>query len=51
MRADLAAFARTGACRWPAYDTDRRWTMCYDLTPELVSDPAGAERALWDDVV
>ena len=48
MRADLAAFARNGACPWPAYDTDARTTRIYAPSETLALDPAGAVRAAWD---
>ncbi|HEY0301267.1 MAG TPA: carboxylesterase family protein [Rhizomicrobium sp.] len=51
MRADLAQFARSGTCHWPAYESGRRGTMCYAETSSVIADPAGAERALWDGVV
>jgi para-nitrobenzyl esterase len=50
MQADLAAFARDGACAWPAYDPARRATRIYDLGAGEADDPGGAERALWGDV-
>jgi para-nitrobenzyl esterase len=48
------AFARgqspqhDGVPEWPQYDTKRRATMRFDATPELLEDPAGADRELWD---
>lgn len=42
------AFARRGDPGWPRYDLDRRATMRFDVTSEVVDDPDGAERALWD---
>ncbi|MCU1352869.1 MAG: Carboxylesterase type [Acidimicrobiales bacterium] len=51
------AFARDGQPAaadlpdWPAYDTDRRPTMHFDLGPcTVLDDPWGDERALWDGV-
>jgi para-nitrobenzyl esterase len=47
------AFARhgdpshPGIPSWPSYAVDRRATMRFDLTPELVDDPMGADRAAW----
>ena len=33
---------------WPAYCCDRRATMRFDVECELLLDPAGDERALWE---
>jgi para-nitrobenzyl esterase len=33
---------------WPAYDTERRATMVFDNVSELVDDPSGAERQVWE---
>jgi para-nitrobenzyl esterase len=41
------AFATTGNPGWPAYDTDQRATMRFDLAPEVEHDPRPAERELW----
>jgi para-nitrobenzyl esterase len=41
-------FATDGDPGWPAYDTGRRATMRFDLTSEVVDDPGGNERRLWD---
>ena len=49
------AFARTGdpnngaIPEWPAYDLETRPVMVFDLTPEVVNDARGAQRALFDD--
>ncbi len=46
------AFARTGnpntaaLPQWPTYDAGQRATMIFDLDPEVVNDPDGAEREL-----
>jgi para-nitrobenzyl esterase len=48
MHADWIAFARTGDPGWPAYDLDRRATQVFDVDSEVVDDPQGDERALWD---
>jgi para-nitrobenzyl esterase len=50
-----AAFAHTGRPdhflipEWTPYETTRRSTMCFDVPPELVSDPQRAERLAWAD--
>jgi para-nitrobenzyl esterase len=38
-----------GIPTWPQYDLDRRATMRFDITSEVVEDPMGAERAAWGD--
>jgi carboxylesterase type B len=43
------AFARDHDPGWPGYDLARRATMRFDVTCEVVDDPDGPERALWDD--
>jgi para-nitrobenzyl esterase len=50
MHAAWVAFATTGNPGWPAYDLDRRATMRYDTTSEVVDDPRAAVRGLWDGV-
>lgn len=42
------AFARAGDPGWPEYSVERRATMRIDAEWELVDDPAGHERKLWD---
>jgi para-nitrobenzyl esterase len=47
------AFARDGGPQhaglpaWPQYDTERRSTMRFDTTCELMDDPYGSDRELW----
>jgi para-nitrobenzyl esterase len=54
MHAAWIAFARTGSPQtdaipaWPRYDTDHRPTMRIDTEWELLDDPDGATRRLWD---
>jgi para-nitrobenzyl esterase len=48
MHAAWAAFATNGDCGWPKYDLNRRATMRFDTTSEVVDDPRSAERALWE---
>jgi para-nitrobenzyl esterase len=51
------AFARTGtpshrgALLWPAWDPEARSVMRLDLTREVLMDPSGAERELWEGVL
>ncbi|MEN8677130.1 MAG: carboxylesterase/lipase family protein, partial [Alteriqipengyuania sp.] len=46
------AFARSGnpntpaLPRWPTYDPQSRATMIFDIDPQVVNDPDGAEREL-----
>jgi para-nitrobenzyl esterase len=55
MHGAWIAFARTGDPNhdgiptWPQYDIDRRATMRFDATVELVDDPDGDDRAAWGD--
>ena len=52
MHAAWIAFARTGdpnvaaLPEWPAYDTQRRATMRFDVTPEILDDPMSDDRSL-----
>jgi para-nitrobenzyl esterase len=48
MHAAWISFARTGDPGWPRYDLDRRATKRFDTTTEVLDDPMGDERALWD---
>ena len=50
MHAAWVAFAVDGTCAWPKYDLGRRATMRFDLVSEVVDDPRGATRHLWDGV-
>jgi para-nitrobenzyl esterase len=50
MHAAWIAFARTGDPGWPTYDVDRRATKRFDTSTEILDDPHGDERALWDAV-
>jgi len=47
MRRDLAAFARTGRCDWPAYEPANRATRVYDLEDSLAFDPGQGRREAW----
>jgi len=54
MHGAWIAFARSGdpshddIPAWPQYTRDRRATMRFDVECELLIDPAGDERSLWD---
>jgi carboxylesterase type B len=50
MHGAWVAFAKNGDPGWPAYDSERRMTMCFDLRSGAVSAPLRAERVLWDGV-
>jgi para-nitrobenzyl esterase len=50
MHAAWVAFARTGDPGWPCYDPDRRATMRFGDRCEVVDDPRGDERRLWDGI-
>ena len=41
-------FATTGDPGWPPFDMDRRATMRFDTTSQIVEDLRSAERALWE---
>ena len=51
------AFARDGRPgerslpAWPRYETARRPTMLLGAASALASDPFGAERAAWDEIL
>jgi para-nitrobenzyl esterase len=40
-------FATTGDPGWPAYDSRRRATMCFDVASTVVDDPDGELRTCW----
>ncbi|HEX4198278.1 MAG TPA: carboxylesterase family protein [Caulobacteraceae bacterium] len=47
MRRDLAQFARTGRCEWPAYAPADRVTRMYGLEDRVALDPGAARRRAW----
>ena len=55
-RAAWIRFAHTGhpgddsGTAWPTYDAQNRATMVFSSSPEVVNDPGGPVRTLWDDV-
>jgi para-nitrobenzyl esterase len=50
MHAGWVAFATRGDPGWPQYELQRRATLRFDTTSEVVDDPCSAQRALWKDV-
>ncbi len=48
MHAAWVAFATSGEPGWSRYDLQRRATMRFDTTSEVVDDPRSAERSLWE---
>jgi para-nitrobenzyl esterase len=50
MHAAWVSFATSGEVGWPEYDLNRRATMRFDTTSEVVDDPRSAQRALWEGV-
>ena len=43
-------FISDGDPGWPHYEPERRSVMRYDVDSEIVDDPAGAERRLWEGI-
>lgn len=50
MHAAWVSFAASGDPGWPGYDRDRRATMRFNTTSQVVDDPRSWERALWAGV-
>ena len=50
MHGAWVAFASRGNPGWPKYELQRRATMRFDKTSEVVNDPRSTERALWEGV-
>jgi len=48
MHAAWVTFATSGNPGWPQFDLQRRATMRFDTTSDLVEDPRPAERMLWE---
>jgi para-nitrobenzyl esterase len=48
MHSAWVAFARSGDPGWPRYDLERRATMRFDLTSEIVDDPHAVARKVWE---
>jgi len=57
MSAAWVAFARTGNPNhpglptWPAYDTEQRPTLLFNLTSRVENDPGREERLLWHGII
>ena len=51
MHAAWTAFASTGTCGWPKYNSDSRATMRFDTKSGVVEDPQSAIRVLWEKSV
>jgi para-nitrobenzyl esterase len=57
MSGAWAAFARSGAPNhqgiphWPAYTTEARATMIFDMECRVENDPYGEERKAWDGIL
>lgn len=49
MHAAWVAFASTGNCGWPKYDSDTRAAMRFDTNSEVVGDPWSSARLLWEN--
>ena len=49
MRAAWTAFATHGDPGWPAYDTGRRLTQLFDISPAVTAYPEEASRLIWQD--
>jgi para-nitrobenzyl esterase len=47
VHAAWISFATNGAPGWPEYDLDRRATMRFHTTSQVVDDPRSWERSLW----
>jgi carboxylesterase type B len=50
MHRAWVGFATSGDPGWPAYDVERRPVMRFAERSEVVDDPGGERRALWDGV-
>ncbi|MDQ6794825.1 MAG: carboxylesterase/lipase family protein [Chloroflexota bacterium] len=50
MHRAWVAFATTGDPGWPMYDPGRRAVMRFDVPSQVVDDPAGEERRLWEGI-
>lgn len=50
VHASWVAFASHGDPGWPRYDLQRRATMRFDTTSQVVDDPRAEERDLWEGI-
>lgn len=57
MQGTWIAFARDGSPTapdlpaWPTYDLERRATMIFDETCQVVNDPQAAQRQVWQGLI
>lgn len=50
MHGAWVAFAVSGDCGWPKYESSHRLTMRFDTVNSVVSDPLAAQLNLWNGV-
>lgn len=50
MHGAWVAFAMSGDCGWPKYESGHRWTMRFNTVKNVVSNPLAAHLNLWDGV-
>jgi carboxylesterase 2/para-nitrobenzyl esterase len=50
MHSAWVAFAANGKMGWPEFDLNRRATMRFDITSQVVDDSQAAVRTLWEGV-
>jgi para-nitrobenzyl esterase len=50
MHRAWVSFVASGDPGWPRYDASRRVVKRFDVTSEVVEDPAADERRLWDGI-
>jgi para-nitrobenzyl esterase len=48
VHAAWVAFVKRGDPGWPRYDLEQRTTMSFDRRSEVLQDPHGSERVLWN---
>jgi para-nitrobenzyl esterase len=50
MHRAWVSFVTTGDPGWPSYELERRLVKRFDAVSEVVEDPKGAERELWEGI-